>query len=321
MNNAQPPVMSLLFSNFAKRALFNAAKRSSKNPIEMIVAVLILASFCYFYLFNLAKDSELFVDSSQPRLAPAVVFAPHDTNQFVPYDSTKLKPVPNAVRLKLKQLVISDPTDAGSHHGHQGVLTRPVLASVLHFQEQIEKELFVADGSNRYVFNDDLCYRLPASSHPAFADDDRCFTQSPLRFWDNDPAKLAADKDIFATIARNVDSSSFLFKDLRINATEDKEGNVNVNSASSLILSYAFDANGPYRSQLANLWEDKVASISSGDFVSQSSSKYHQKGTIAWLAMFASNVVFKIKELIDVRIPSSPSPLAYLFPPNPLPAC
>ncbi|RUS33409.1 3-hydroxy-3-methylglutaryl coenzyme A reductase [Jimgerdemannia flammicorona] len=285
--------MSGQLSSFTRRTLHNAAKRSSKNPIEMIVATLILASFCYFYLFHLAKNSEIFVDNSQSIVDPAFVSATRETDQFLPYDHNLSNPPTNAVRLKLKQIVISNPVEPNAlGQPSSGVLTRPVLTSVLQFQEMIEKELFVADGVNKYLYNDNLCYKRPRSN-PLFSDEDPCFTQTPLQIWGKNPAKLAADRDIFATIARNVDSSSFLFKDLRLNTTE------NVNSALSLILSYAFDANGPYRSQLANLWEDKVASINTGGLVSQSSGKHHQKSTIAWLAMIAANVVLKVKELID----------------------
>lgn len=137
----------------------------------MVVVVLILASFCYFYLFNLARTSDIF-SGTVTRLYPTSVYASENANAFEKLDRTASDPsVPsnNALKIQLKQVSISDPN-------RETVMVDRTLQAVAKLQNFIEKEILVPDTATtrRYAYNPDLCYKV---------DNNACFFQSPLEFW------------------------------------------------------------------------------------------------------------------------------------------
>lgn len=272
------------FSAIFGGSIHRAAKLSSRNPIEMVVVVLILASLCYFYLFNLARTSDIF-SGTVTRLYPTFAYASSgDATQFTQLDrGDPLLPQHenDAVKIHLKQIVISDP-----HHGND-VLTHQTLSSVLRFQRFIENEIYVpSDSVKRFAFNRDLCYKTS----------DQCFVQSPLDFWQNDEAVLRKDTDLAQTLAQqHPDLAQAVFGDLVLQHNNNKAAA----AAQSVILSYAFNATGSYRQRLADLWEHKVATLAPGDLVSLSSSG-HQENIFSWLFIIVRNVVIRINELISV---------------------
>ncbi|KAI9009351.1 3-hydroxy-3-methylglutaryl coenzyme A reductase [Phycomyces nitens] len=255
-----------------------AAKLSTRNPIEMIVVVLILSSFSYFYLFNLARTSDIF-SGTATRLYPTSVYAPTQNHPFSLVDRTADSTIaPNAVKVHLHQIVVSDPK--------HGVLSRQTLASVLRFQQMAENEIYVPDNTavNRFAFNKDLCYK---TSVP-FSYSNPCFAHSPAEFW-QDEATLLADKNIRSTVEANLDAAKNVFGDLQLNATY----------ASSVTLSYAFNTTGDYREHLADMWKHKVSTLPPGDLVSLSNIG-QQENVFAWLFIVTRNVIFRVKELIDL---------------------
>lgn len=84
------------------KGIHRLALISSRNPIEMFAAVLLLASFSYFYLYNLARTSDIF--SGTNRLHPATVHALPGANHFEPGGLDA-----NAVQIHLRQIIT--PTD------------------------------------------------------------------------------------------------------------------------------------------------------------------------------------------------------------------
>ncbi|KAL0097167.1 3-hydroxy-3-methylglutaryl-coenzyme A reductase [Phycomyces blakesleeanus] len=204
----------------------------------MIVVVLILSSFSYFYLFNLARTSDIF-SGTVTRLYPTSVYAPTKDHSFSVVDRTADSTIANnAVKVHLHQIVVSDPK--------HGVLSRQTLASVLRFQQMAENEIYVPDSTavNRFAFNKDLS---------------------------------------------NLDTAKNVFGDLQLNATY----------ASSVTLSYAFNTTGDYREHLADMWKHKVATLPPADLVSLSNIG-QQENVFAWLFIVTRNVIFRVKELIDL---------------------
>ncbi|KAL0095631.1 3-hydroxy-3-methylglutaryl-coenzyme A reductase [Phycomyces blakesleeanus] len=282
------------FSYIVGTGIKRAAKLSTRNPIEMIVVVLILSSFSYFYLFNLARTSDIF-SGTVTRLYPTSVYAPTKDHSFSVVDRTADSTIANnAVKVHLHQIVVSDPK--------HGVLSRQTLASVLRFQQMAENEIYVPDSTavNRFAFNKDLCYKttLPSSysSHSSDSNSNSnlnsktspCFAHSPADIW-QDEATLLADKNIRSTIEANLDTAKNVFGDLQLNATY----------ASSVTLSYAFNTTGDYREHLADMWKHKVATLPPADLVSLSNIG-QQENVFAWLFIVTRNVIFRVKELIDL---------------------
>ncbi|KAG1085738.1 hypothetical protein G6F42_021269 [Rhizopus arrhizus] len=116
------------------KGIHRAAKLSSRNPIEMIAGILILSSFSYFYLFNLARTSDIF-SGTVTRLYPTFVYADKHTHGFqqlarndVSMDSTS-----EAVKIQLKQISIVDQ--------EKNVIDRNTLATILRFQKTIDHTL------------------------------------------------------------------------------------------------------------------------------------------------------------------------------------
>lgn len=252
---------------------------SSRNPIEMVVVTLILASFCYFYLFNLARTSDIF-SGTVTRLYPTSVIATTG-DSFTTLDRTLSdhSPLPaDAIKIQVKQVVVTDPD-----HGNN-VLNHHTLSSLLHFQNMIENDIYVPDSASvkRFAFNSDLCYKSSSSN--------QCFVQSPLQLWSSHSD--ISDTDLTKTLAKHPELAKVVFGDLVLDENEA--------SAHSLIVSYAFNATGVFRQHLADLWEHKVATLAQGDLVSLSNVGQHQDNVFSWFFTITRNVVIRIKELIEV---------------------
>ncbi|CAO3576659.1 unnamed protein product [Absidia cylindrospora] len=113
----------------------------------MIVVILILGSFCYFSLFNLARSSNLF-SGTVTQLYPTSVYATPDSIRFTPLapaspskDSSSVVVDDSAILVQLKQIVVTDPQRGN-------VLHKPTLQSVLQFQNVIENEVYVPDDAS-----------------------------------------------------------------------------------------------------------------------------------------------------------------------------
>ncbi|KAI9491290.1 3-hydroxy-3-methylglutaryl coenzyme A reductase [Zychaea mexicana] len=224
-------------------AIHHVARFASRSPIEMVVVVLIFSSFCYFYLFNLARTSDIFSGTVVTRLYPTSVFASPSDTVFTPLDRQHRDGFHGAdphginnmggIKIQLKQMAISDPKQQGLD---------PVI--IQQFQQLIKDEIHVPDNIKNQFSVQDLCYHH-----------------------------------------QQQDQDCLLFE-------TDK-------TASSVVLSYAFNATGAYRQHLADLWEHKVATLAPGDLVSLSNTG-HQENVFSWLFIILRNVVFRIKELLDM---------------------
>ncbi|KAI9323754.1 3-hydroxy-3-methylglutaryl coenzyme A reductase [Dichotomocladium elegans] len=262
--------IATVFGNVIRRM----AKLSSRSPIEMVVIIFILASFCYVYLFSLARTSDIF-SGIVTRLYPTSVLATGGATEFTQLDRTLGHSLPpNAVRISLKQVVLTDP-----YHEH-GVLNRETIASTINFQQLIENKVYVPDSAfvNRFAFNQ-LCYMTPTG----------CFIQSPLQFWSNGADELNQDDDIIQTLTKDPELANIVFGDLVLGEP----------SAKSIMLSFALNATSPYHRHLADLWENKVATLTSSEVVSFNVNQ-QPSNIFSWLYTVSKNVVFRIKELIDM---------------------
>ncbi|KAI9319182.1 3-hydroxy-3-methylglutaryl coenzyme A reductase [Dichotomocladium elegans] len=140
------------------KGIHRAAMLSIRNPIEMVVAVLIMASFSYFTLYNLARTSDIFTGTST-RLYPATVYLPVDGSAFVPLapaeESTSTKSALKVVHLK--QLAVIDP-----EHDVQ---------TVARFQELVANQVYVPDepADHQFSYARGLCYK-PSKDSAACAD-------------------------------------------------------------------------------------------------------------------------------------------------------
>lgn len=216
--------------------IHHAAKLSTRNPIEMFVGVLILASFSYFYLFNLARTSDIF-SGTHTRLYPATAYA-------APHGQFQTDPVPfqaEPVRLQLKQIAV----DARRNNKH--VDGQDIMGPALdRFQATLQNDIFVPDDDRRaYSFSQGLCY-------------------------------LDTNGECFTHVQQDTEKTT---------------------------LSYVFDVSGSaWRRQLANMWASKVAHLPPGDLVSQANSGQGADNIFVWLFVITRNIIYRLKELIDVSL-------------------
>ncbi|EIE89473.1 hypothetical protein G6F46_006521 [Rhizopus delemar] len=82
----------------------------------MIATILILSSFSYFYLFNLARTSDIFSGTSS-RLYPTLVYADSNTQQLQQITRDAQGISSESVKLQLKQIVITSNSDSLNKHG------------------------------------------------------------------------------------------------------------------------------------------------------------------------------------------------------------
>lgn len=250
------------------KGIHRAAKLSSRNPIEMIAGILILSSFSYFYLFNLARTSDIF-SGTVTRLYPTFVYADKHTHGFqqlarndVSMDSTN-----EAVKIQLKQISIVDQ--------EKNVIDRNTLATILRFQNTIDHTL-LDDHVGQFGYNA-LCFKNAQGE---------CFSQSLTNIFDIDTIN---SDDLRRSINEHPELAASIFGELDLNAS----------TASSILLSFAFNASTDYRQQLSFAWEQKVATLSSDDLVSLSNTG-NQEDVFTWAFIITRNIVYRIKELIEM---------------------
>ncbi|GAN11386.1 hydroxymethylglutaryl-CoA (NADPH) reductase [Mucor ambiguus] len=142
-------------TGFMNRLVLKTAKISILNPIEMMVASLILASVTYVYLFNLAKSSEILSAASiydTSFLSTILYASPNDTSFSLLKQEVPL-PAASISRIELKQLSItlSDPTNQHNMGAikrfHEHVESTPLDFSDLDHQEK-----------EAMTYKDHLCY-------------------------------------------------------------------------------------------------------------------------------------------------------------------
>ncbi|KAK4513515.1 serine/threonine protein kinase, CMGC, dual-specificity [Mucor velutinosus] len=251
------------------KGIHRAAKLSSRNPIEMIAGILILSSFSYFYLFNLARASDIF-SGTVTRLYPTFVYADNNTlNGFqqLSRNDVTLDNTIEAVKIQLKQISIVDQ--------EKNVIDRNTLATILRFQNTIEHTL-LDDHVGQFGYSA-LCFKNAQGE---------CFSQSLTNIFDKDT--IDSD-DLRRSINQHPKLAASIFGELDLNAS----------TASSILLSFAFNASTDYRQQLSYAWEQKVSTLSSGDLVSLSNAG-HQEDIFIWAFIISRNIVYRIKELIDM---------------------
>ncbi|KAG0336245.1 3-hydroxy-3-methylglutaryl-coenzyme A (HMG-CoA) reductase isozyme [Podila humilis] len=269
-----------------RRFLHTLATATTQHPIESITFCLILASFSYFTLFNTIRHSTFFDINNIEIYQPATVIANPDMNFFVPFDKRTNKIPRNAQQLQLKQVLVTA-TDAAAMvtlekdgDATDNGIKKSVLSSVLQLQTLIEDQVLVA----------------------------------PFQLWDRDVLQnLVHDGKVQATVTENLETNDYLFKDLRsthiikTNARAST-GNDSTNTATgadfasfspALVLSYAFDANGPFQTRLAQAWESKVAHLNTPTMKSQSRLLEDEKSTLAWIGAALLDVTHKIEALVQ----------------------
>ncbi|KAI8063146.1 hydroxymethylglutaryl-CoA reductase [Gongronella butleri] len=250
------------------QGVHSAAKLASRSPLEMMVVILMLGSFCYFSLYNMARSSDLFY-GTVTRLYPTTVYAAPGQAHF----TANLPAVAddNTLHVQLKQIEVSDP-----QRGH--VLNKGTILSVLRFQQFIENNIYVPDEAiqgKQFVYTKDLCYK-PTNENV-------CFAPSPTDLWHRDLKRIASDTDLLHTVQSNAALGYQLGHD-----------------ASSMILSYAFNATSKAHRYLADLWVHRVATLAPGDLVSLSNSSQLQENLFVWLFILSRNIITRITELLQV---------------------
>ncbi|KAG0323698.1 3-hydroxy-3-methylglutaryl-coenzyme A (HMG-CoA) reductase isozyme [Dissophora globulifera] len=270
-----------------RRFLHTLASATTQHPIESITLSLILASFAYFTLFNTIRHSTFFDINNVVVYQPATVIARPGMDHFLPFDKRTSKIPRNAQQLQLNQVLVTvdplaatswidaDSQDASSTNGDQ---KKTLLASVLQLQTLIEDQVLV----------------------------------SPIQLWERDIQSLVKDGNVLATVTENMETVDYLFKDLRSTVVSKNsvlsvnDSSVNSDQVSSsasgspaLVLSYAFDSNGPFQSRLAKNWESKVAQLHTPTMKSQSKILQDEKSALAWVGAALLDVASKIQGLVE----------------------
>ncbi|KAI8636303.1 hydroxymethylglutaryl-coenzyme A reductase-domain-containing protein [Parasitella parasitica] len=140
------------------RLVLKISKVSVMNPIEMMVATLILASVTYVYLFNLAKSSEILSTANiyDTSYMSTILYASPNDVSFSPLKQDPSVPIASTSRIELKQLSIalSDPSNKYN------------METIKRFHDYIESaQLDFSDmnqGQQReqgiMTYKNDLCY-------------------------------------------------------------------------------------------------------------------------------------------------------------------
>ncbi|KAI9264118.1 hydroxymethylglutaryl-CoA reductase [Phascolomyces articulosus] len=260
------------------KGIHHAAHLSIRNPIEMVVAVLLLVSFGYFTLYNVHRTSDIF-SGTRTRLYPATaMYIPTTTTsnefQLVHPDHSHTKepttPIPkNALKLYLKQITVSD--------AERGVQNVDTLSTILHFQKTVENNILVPEQEQQqqtsvtnvqFSYQKGLCYKNVGGT---------CFVQSPLALWENDEHLLKADKDIPLTMQQ-----------------------ANLDGMDTITVSYVVNATGAMRRALASQWAQKLENLPPATDIVSHAYRNEGENLLAWLLIIGRNVIFRIKELMDM---------------------
>lgn len=249
------------------KGIHRAAKLSSRNPIEMIAGILILSSFSYFYLFNLARTSDIF-SGTVTRLYPTLVYADKHSSQFQQLKRNELSfEDTHAIKVQLKQISITDQ--------EKNVIDKDTIQSILKFQNVIQHTL-LDDHVGPFGYNS-LCFKDAQG---------QCFSSSISNIFDSDNLN-----DLTQSINQYPELAQTVFGDLDLNAS----------TASSILLSFAFNASTAYRQELSYLWEQKVSTLSTGGDLISLSNNGNQEDIFTWMFIITRNIVYRIKELIEVK--------------------
>ncbi|CAO3642468.1 unnamed protein product [Mucor hiemalis] len=256
------------------KGIHRAAKLSSRNPIEMIAGILILSSFSYFYLFNLARNSDIF-SGTTTRLYPTFVYADKNSDQFQQLTRNEMtlnnqkEVASNAIKIQLKQVSIVDKEN--------NVLHKDTLQSILKFEHTIQRTLLEDHIGSHFGYNA-LCFKNEQGE---------CFSQAVSDIFDWD---TLATTDLHKAINSHSELAQSIFGNLNLNAT----------TASSLLLSFAFNASTAYRQELSHVWEQKVATLSSSGKLVSLSDSGNGEDVFSWMFIITRNIIFRIKELIEM---------------------
>ncbi|KAI7900617.1 3-hydroxy-3-methylglutaryl coenzyme A reductase [Cokeromyces recurvatus] len=237
------------------KGIHHAAKLSSRNPIEMIATILILSSFSYFYLFNLARNTSDIFSGTVTRLYPTFVYADNRTDDLHPVTRNQIYQYKDAVKVQLRQILIKSEND------QQNVLNS--LDSILQFEDNVQ-HMLLDDHIGQFNYQT-LCFKDKMG---------QCLSQS---------------------------LSDMLVMNDKMNPDNlDHLDSNHSTTASSVLLSFAFNASTNYRQQLAYIWEQKVSTLSSDQLVSLSTNTGKQQDIFTWLFIITRNIIFRIKELIEM---------------------
>ncbi|KAG0319563.1 3-hydroxy-3-methylglutaryl-coenzyme A (HMG-CoA) reductase isozyme [Linnemannia gamsii] len=252
-----------------RRFLHILATATTQHPIESISLCLVVASFAYFTLFNTIRHSTFFDANNVVVYQPTTVIAHPGQSAFQHFDRRFSKIPRNAQQLQLKQVVVTPDSSVSSLIDTDSTsMKNSVLASVLQLQTMIEDQVLV----------------------------------SPIQLWDRDLQSIIQDGKVLATVTENTETIDYLFKDLRSTVFTTKVNNSRdtiVPETPALVLSYAFDANGPFQSRLAQGWESKVAHLDTPTMRSQSRLLEDEKSALAWIGSALLDVAHKIQGLVQ----------------------
>ncbi|KAF9540282.1 3-hydroxy-3-methylglutaryl-coenzyme A (HMG-CoA) reductase isozyme [Mortierella hygrophila] len=254
-----------------RRFLHILATATTQHPIESISFCLLVASFAYFTLFNTIRHSTFFDSNNVVVYQPTTVIAHPGQSTFQHFDRRFSKIPRNAQQLQLKQVVVTPDSSVSSLiDTDSSSMKNSVLASVLQLQTMIEDRVLV----------------------------------SPIQLWDRDLQSIIRDGKVLATVTENTETVDYLFKDLRSTVIIANNNNASRTAAipetPALVLSYAFDANGPFQSRLAQGWESKVAHLDTPTMKSQSRLLEDEKSALAWIGSALLDVTYKIQGLVQI---------------------
>ncbi|KAI9245264.1 hydroxymethylglutaryl-coenzyme A reductase-domain-containing protein [Sporodiniella umbellata] len=119
-------------STIMGKGIHRAAVISSRNPIEMIATILILSSFSYFYLFNLARTSDIFSGTSH-RLYPTTVYAGSHQNELKPITRNTQGLSSNPVKLQLKQISIAGDLESNTFPQFEQIVKTTVIDDIVDY--------------------------------------------------------------------------------------------------------------------------------------------------------------------------------------------
>ncbi|RCI04403.1 3-hydroxy-3-methylglutaryl-coenzyme A (HMG-CoA) reductase isozyme [Rhizopus stolonifer] len=147
------------------KGIQKAAKLSSRSPIEMIATILILSSFSYFYLFNLARTSDIFSGTSS-RLYPTVVYADSQALELKPITRNTQGLSSDAIKLQLKQITISGDLDPEILPQFEQTVQKTVIDDLVDYESlcfQTDGQCFTKTGQSpvslTMAFNASTAYR------------------------------------------------------------------------------------------------------------------------------------------------------------------
>jgi len=210
--------MKMLQPNFKKLVVL-----TSRHPLEIILASLIIASACYLslHLFEIPKSNAL----EQVLLSR--------TGSVEPTTSS-LPP-----SILLRQVVINTPTFPNEIPA-SGIVAASVFRSIQDIQQKVEQYVYKDEITNNEYAYLDVCFKTK---------NDSCLTISPLNLWDG------SVKDTLFQISHiHATQRVALFRNIKTDTA-----NGSVKSASSTILSFFIDVSNPDTLMVARNWDMQIS--------------------------------------------------------------